>query len=350
MMMQNMKQFNGGTLLRRDVWARSDHNRLGMNYRAQAGALPWAGDIWDIHTHLQTMEGARVYFEVARLYGVTKTWTMSPLSIIDELQSTYAERVAFIAVPDFMNFKKNPQVFTSGWLKDIETYAAKGVKICKFWCAPRGRDLHPALLIDSAIRKEAMALAASLGMMFMMHIGDPDTWFATHYKDSRRYGTKRDQYVPLERLLDQHGDTPLIAAHLGGTPENLDFLQGLLDRHPNLYLDSSATKWMVRELSKQPERFKAFLEANPGRVCFGSDIVANDENLDFDLYASRYWALREMFETGYRGASPIADPDLHLIDPSVATNASPMLCGMKLEPSTLGGLYQYAAANLTGLD
>ena len=34
-----------------------------------------------------------------------------------------------------------------------------------------------------------------------------------------------------------------------------------------------------------------------------------------DLYASRYWALRHLFESRYDGPSPIADPDLAMVDP-----------------------------------
>ncbi len=55
--------------------------------------------------------------------------------------------------------------------------------------------------------------------------------------------------------------SPFIAAHLGGWPENLNFLDGLLSRHDNLYLDTSATKWMVRTLSQQePKDVLAFFD------------------------------------------------------------------------------------------
>ncbi|HRI41291.1 MAG TPA: hypothetical protein PLW54_06390, partial [Bacteroidia bacterium] len=81
----------------------------------------------------------------------------------------------------------------------------------------------------------------------MVHIADPDTWFATRYSDARRYGTKREQYQGLERMLDRFTN-PWIAAHMGGWPEDLGFLDGMLARHPNLHIDTSATKWVVRAL------------------------------------------------------------------------------------------------------
>ncbi len=282
-------------------------NRLGLDYRHEAALFPWHGPIWDVHTHLQDIESARLYFEVAALYGIQKTWSMSPLEQVDALKAEFGPRIEFIAVPNYAR-RNDPQTFSTDWLDRIAKFAAKGCKVCKFWAAPRGRDWSPHLLLDAPIRLEAMRLAKSLGMMFMAHVGDPDTWFATMYKDHRKYGTKAQQYEPLERLLSEHGDVPWIAAHMGGDPEHLDHLQSMLDRHANLYLDCSATKWMVRELSKQPAAFADFCRRNHGRVLFGSDIVANKADMSFDLYASRYWALRKLLETNYDGPSPIVDP------------------------------------------
>ena len=109
----------------------------------------------------------------------------------------------------------------------------------------------------------------------------------------------------------------------------------------------------MRELSKRPARFKAFCEANPGRVLFGTDIVANehmDNSIGFDLFASRFWALRTVMETTYDGPSPIVDPDLHKIDPSVSKYATAHLRGAALEPDTLRDVYYNAAAKVFGLD
>src|SRR5437762_14201185 len=101
--------------------------------------------------------------------------------------------------------------------------------------------------IVSEWRMMACGVGQSLGMMFMVRISDSETWFATKYADPARYGTKRQQYEGLERMLDRFAG-PWIAAHMGGWPEDLEFLDGMLTRHPNLNLDTSATKWVVRAL------------------------------------------------------------------------------------------------------
>ncbi|MCX5660633.1 MAG: amidohydrolase family protein [Planctomycetota bacterium] len=320
-------------------------NLLGLQYRQEASALPWRGPIWDVHAHINDVESARLFFQAADAFGIERVWSQQPYDQLDALRAEFGERIQFIAVPDY--FRRNePDTFTTNWLKRIEQFAAKGARCCKFWAAPRGRDLTPHLSLDTPIRREGMRLARSLGMMFMTHVGDPDTWFATLYRDANKYGTKPHQYEPLERLLDEFGDVPWIGAHMAGDPEHLDHLQDLLDRHANLYLDCSATKWMVRELSKHPLEFRSFVQRNPGRVLFGSDIVASKADMSFDLFASRYWALRTLLETDHDGPSPIVDPDLKMVDPSMPADSSPRLRGAKLDPASLGMLYHGAAKRL----
>ena len=62
--------------------------------------------------------------------------------------------------------------------------------------------------------------------------------------------------------------------------------------------------------------------------------------------ASRYWALRTLFETEHRGPSPIVDPDLHKVDPSVPEDATPPLHGCGLSGADLKMLYHDAAEAL----
>ena len=151
---------------------------------------------------------------------------------------------------------------------------------------------------------------------------------------------------------------------MAGSPEDLSFLGELLDRQKKLVIDTSATKWIIRELSKQPtEKLTAFLNKYEGRVVFGSDIVTHDDHLApsdpdnpafgnqlassedeaFDLYASRYWALRTMYETHYRGESNIADPDLKMCDPEKYDDMSaPALHGHAIDQDALKVLYRGA--------
>src|SRR5437868_1584092 len=81
--------------------------------------------------------------------------------------------------------------------------------------APRGRERR--LFVDAPWRQEAARRARAAGVrVIMVHVGDPDTWFRTVYADSKKYGTKPEQYVGLERMLQLFPGLTWIGAHMGG--------------------------------------------------------------------------------------------------------------------------------------
>lgn len=319
----------------------NDANRLGLDYRYEASMLPFKAPIIDAHIHLWGLQAARDYFRVADWFGVTQAWSQTPLKDVPAIKAQFGDRVHFVAVPDYAQ-KDDPATFTTRWFDDIEKFIELGARMIKFWSAPRGRDIHPSLPLDSPERQQAMKIAVDGGLMFMVHCADPDTWFASHYKDHRRYSTKADHHLVLERMLDKYCDVKWLAAHMAGHPEDLDHLQQLLDRHPNLYIDTSATKWMIRELSKHGKLLTDFIRHNTGRILWGTDIVASPGHFKAagdDQYASRFWAMRTLFETDYDGPSPIVDPDLSLLDPNLPRQSTATLRGIKLDPTTLQALY-----------
>ncbi len=355
--------------LQRTVHAANLH---GLDYRAEARRLGTpVRPIIDMHTHINGERATPIYKQAADLFGVRQVYSMTHLEHADVVRDVFGDSIRFIAVPNW-GATDRLKAFTTDWLDRIERYAAIGCRICKFWAAPRSRDIgrelgEPDLFaLDGPWRRRAMDVARGCGMMFMTHVADPDTWFAAKYADASRYGTKLDQYKPFERLLDEYGNVPWIAAHMAGNPEDLDFLDALLARHDNLSIDTSATKWMVREISRHPHaRLVEFLTRWRGRIMFGSDIVTTDEHLRptaspmgmghlagsaeeaFDLYASRYYAQRLMWESGWSGPSPIADPDLAMVEPErYDALSSPPLAGRALAPDLLASLYHDAAADV----
>jgi hypothetical protein len=339
-------------------------NRFGLNYFEESKKfkqLPFP--IIDSHAHINGREAVKIYKKAAEIYGVNLTYSMTRYEQIDDAREIMGDKIRFITMPAFTEEEKYYED-VSGYMKYIEKFYAKGSRILKFWAAPRGRDIglnlnKPDLLtFDSPRRQEIMLEASKMKMVFMVHISDPDTWFQTKYKDSKKYGRKIDQYKPFEEALSKYTNS-FIAAHMGGWPEDLEFLSGLLSRHSNLYLDSSATKWVVRELSKHNrEEILDFLNKWKDRILFGSDIVTNETHVDstldannsfdlaelyeraFDLYASRYFALRTLFETDYQGESPIADPDLAMVSPDKFDEKdAPVLSGKSLPLDILQNLY-----------
>lgn len=348
-------------------------NLHDLNYSALADKFSKpARPIIDIHAHIHGEQACLIYKRAAELYSIGTTYSMTSLETIPSIRQHLGDSVRFIAMANFAGKDRHFE-FGKGYADRIKAYHAAGARIAKLWTGPRLFDgssdpysTNP-LRLDSSMRLETARVAVDLGMKLMVHVADPDTWFATKYSDSNKYGTKLQQYEALEVLLDTF-DVPVIAAHMGGYPENLNFLSDLLSRHANLFLDCSAAKWVVRELSKYPtSEVQSFFCKWQGRLLFGSDIVTADAHLTpehheseiaakasapeeaFDLYASRYWAFRTLLETDFDGPSPIADPDLHMVEPQkYSLNSSPNLRGHSLPRECLDSLY-FGAANALGL-
>lgn len=352
--------------------ALSAHNLHLLDYEREAGSLPHAktfgGRIIDVHTHIHGKEAAKIYEKVARLFGVRLTYSQTRLVEAPIVREILKDTVRFVAIPNF-SLPDKAHSFGPGYLDLIKHFRTEhDCRMIKLWNAPRtrewftGPDRDDFIQLDGKWRVAAAELAVSLGMMIKTHTADPDTWFTAKYTDREKYGVKREHYRGLEVMLKRF-PVPWIAAHMGGNPEDLDFLSGMLERHPNLYLDTSATKWVVRELSKHPrEKLLAFFDKWQNRIFFGSDIVTMDDQLApktpeqqrmspmsdlsdspelaFDLYASRYFALRSMFETSGDRPSPIADPDLKMVSPAEFQDmSSPTLRGFALPEHILRKLY-----------
>ncbi|MGE3109458.1 MAG: amidohydrolase family protein [Phycisphaerales bacterium] len=354
---------------------RTPANRFGLEYRAEAARLgPPVTSIIDFHTHIGGTASSRIFDEVRRLFGVKQVYSMTQLPGVEAVREVLGDAVRFIAFPTFSDPDRH-RAHRQGFLDAIEVFRAKyDSRILKIWNAPRLREIFPGqagvdlVEVDSEWRVKACELGERLGMMFMIHIADPDTWFRTRYSDATTFRTKPELYAGFERMLDRF-TSPWIAAHMGGWPEDLGFLDGLLTRHPNLHLDTSATKWVVRELSKHPrDEVVAFFVkwVSRGRLIFGSDVVVQEDHLRphkttaspmsdladspgaaFDLYASRYYTLRTMYETSYDGESPIADPDLMMVEPAKYDRMSaPRLQGLGLPASVLLDFYAGNAERL----
>jgi hypothetical protein len=136
-------------------------------------------------------------------------------------------------------------------------------------------------------------------------------------------------------------ELPWIGAHLGGNPEDLPRLQRLLDKYSNLYLDISATRWIVREVSARRDEAREFFIRNQDRLLLGSDQVSGDDR-GFDFLASRFWCHRKLWETAYIGPSPILDPDL-------SEDRQPILRGLALPGPVLQKIYHDNAVKVLGM-
>lgn len=310
--------------------ANADHyNRAGVDFRAPMPRPKVRGSVIDFHCHLLANRHAADWFEAADHFGFHQFVTMTPLEEVVGLQRDWGVRLHFIAVPQW-----GPNNVPADWFEDyrmrLESFYNLGSRMVKFHAAPGTMAARGKRLDDPAFRplfREAVARK----MAIMTHIGDPQTWYDAKYADARRFGTRDEHYAMWENLLHEYRGVPWVGAHMGGNPEDLPRLQHLLDHYPDLWLDCSATRWMVREISVRRDAAREFFIRNQDRLIFGTDQVSGDDR-HFDFLASRFWCHRKLWETAYIGPSPIFDPD-------VPADAQPTLRGLALPDGVLQKMY-----------
>lgn len=286
------------------------------------------GKVIDFHCHLLAKHHAPVWFECADHYGIDYFVTMCQLEEAVGLQRDWGDRLRFIAVPAWRDTSAN---WISNWVDRLQTFYNMGSRIVKFHMAPGTMNLRNYRL-DSPMLEPIFREIADRGMAIMTHMGDPELWYRGKYADTAKFGTRDDHYQMWESVLAKYPkELPWFGAHMGGNPEDLARLQRLLDAYPNLYLDCSATRWMVREISNLRDAARDFFIRNQDRIIFGSDQVSGDDR-GFDFLASRFWCHRKLWETAYIGPSPILDPDL-------SEEQQPVMHGLALPDEVLQKLY-----------
>ena len=295
-----------------------------------------AGPIVDMHTHMTEPATNSELVDAARRYGVTRIVAITPLDQGLELQARHPDEI-IVAARAFVPDRRAKRPIESRAVAMVHRAHAHQVPLIKMWFAPRIRD-RLGFLLDSPRLDALFDAIAACGMGVLVHVSDPDRWFERKY-DPAKYGSKADQYPMLETRLRQFPTIPFLAAHMGGDPEHLDHLAALLTRYPNLYLDTSATKWIVRELGRQRDAARAFFRRWAERICFGTDQVVFAEP-DPVRYAVRYWVHQMFWETDLVCESPIPDPD---------SDGTPMLRGLDLPEDVLAQIYWKNAERAFGI-
>ncbi len=335
-----------------------EYNVTGIDY-AERGHLCYAGPIIDFHAHVMvtrpgdpvnaprlndgpgaSLDQAATIFDAGAEFGVEKIVTMCPPQDIEALRDRFGDQLVF----NGMLNKKTPAETDDEAMRTLERFLELGIKLVKLWSAPRGRER--GLFIDAPWRIEAIKRARSAGVrLVMVHVADPDVWFRNVYADAAKFGTKADQYVGMERMMQLFPDMIWIGAHMSGDPEHPDHLEALLEKYPYFYIDTSATKWQVREVSPRAEAHRKLIEKYPDRFLFGSDLVTRHP-LTREHYVSRYWCQRTLWESTWTGPSPIADADFTATEVGAST---PTLRGVGLPAEVVSMVYYHNAKRLLNL-
>jgi predicted TIM-barrel fold metal-dependent hydrolase len=269
----------------------------------------YRGNRVDAHVHIRPPEQMTTLLEMADAYSVRTFVGIADLEVIAACRRALPGqihgmlRLTYDDIDDTASFRRRTLDLLH---RGIEEEGIRGVK---FWFKPEF-NARDGLYWDDPRLDHIFDVMCEHRLVALIHIADPDIWFEQHYTDVGRYLSKRDNYRQLENRMDRHTDLLVQAAHLGGDPEDLPHLDAMLDRHPNLHYDLSATKWLARELSAKPEASREFIARRADRLLWGSDlVVGRRDDMTMDDYATRYYVHSHLWEGRGEIISPIPDND-----------------------------------------
>ncbi len=304
----------------------------------------YTGPIFDAHTHIWKPEDVRKLVEIEEEFGIDAQVGIVHDPGFKEVGEKYPGRFVFakyLSMQDIAAFNLRAV------LDDISKIIDEGYSLAKMWFGPRWKDyvkdVPPDFRIDDARLEPIFSALEDNRLPLLLHVADPDTYFMNQYKDSEKYGTKEEHLKQLENLLSQHPRLKFQLAHMASQPEpnRLSRLAGWLDRFRNIVLDTASSRWMARELSKDPDASRAFMLKHSNRVLFGTDISTTGGSQDY--YSGRYEAQRILWESSDRHTPlPIPDPD-------TKDSGGTFINGLDLPESALKKLYWENAHAFYGL-
>jgi len=291
--------------------------------------------IFDAHTHGIDENGLDSLVEVEAEFGIGQA-----LLICHSLKiKNYAER-AYPGRFIYAKYFSGSSRFTEGvgpMLKEVAALKGEGYHLAKMQSAPmmRGRasaDLE-LLRMDTDEMASFFDALKDEDILLMLHLSDPDTYYATNYADQHYYSSKERDLDELEGVLSRYPNQRFQIAHFAAQPEvyRLENLARWFDSYPNFNVDTGSARWMARELGKDPRKARRFLIKYSDRLHFGTDCVAFTPERRY--YEGRHLALRLLFETRARN-EPLPFPD-----PDTAETGGTFINGLALPNSVLKRIY-----------
>ncbi|MDP1824355.1 MAG: amidohydrolase family protein [Archangium sp.] len=218
-------------------------------------------------------------------------------------------------------------------LEQAHRLGAKGVKFYKaLGLGFRNAD-ESLLAVDDPKLDALFEKAGELGMPVSIHTGDPIAfWSAPDEKNERfdeldahpgwsYFGKEAPSWEALfaayERRVARHPRTKIIGVHFGNAPELPERVAAMLDKYPNLFVDTAAR---VPELGRKPAAVRELILRYPERVLFGTDLGVGEapEDLmfgstgllpptraDADRFFSATWRFFETRDEHFAHPTPI---------------------------------------------
>jgi len=320
----------------------------------------------DVHTHFGP-EAADRALELLERHGIDVCVNLSgmyPGGGLEEQLAAAARhpgRIVVFTTPHWSLAREGPG-YGARMADDLSRAAAlgaRGLKIPKVLGLGL-RDASGARVpVDAPELDPLFERAGELGLPVAIHTGDPIAfWSPPDRKNERRAELEahpewsewgkdvpswQELHAELERRIARHPHTTFIAVHFGNAPERPELVAAMLERYPNLFIDTAAR---IPEIGRHPEVRQIFLRYQD-RILFGTDLgVGRRLTLgsggreppgddEVERFFASSWRYFESADRGFAHPTPIQGD--WTID------------GIHLPPAVLAKIYRGNAARLLRL-
>ncbi len=151
---------------------------------------------------------------------------------------------------------------------------------------------HKLIKIDDPKLDPVWERCGELGMPISIHVADPrafwlplnetnerwkelkdhkDWWFG----DTNIYPPRMELLAALNRVIARHPKTTFVCVHFANNAEDLDWVDRMLDRYPNMLADLAAR---LPELGRHdPDKVRRLFLKHQDRILFGTDFQVFDD-------------------------------------------------------------------------
>jgi predicted TIM-barrel fold metal-dependent hydrolase len=294
---------------------------------------------FDVHTHINP-DGMRRTLEIFAANGIAGGVNLSggssPGMLAYQLRSAQAAsgRMLVFANLDFQHvFEPGWVEGQVAWLGQAKEMGARGLKIFKILGLNIRDRTGARVAVDDPRLDPIFEAAGRLGLPVAIHVGDPKAFFEPtneaneryeelalnpnwSWADRTRFPTWEQLHGEFEHLVARHPNTTFIGVHFGNDPEEPARVAEMLDKYPNLYIDTAAR---VPEIGRFPaDKLREIFLAHQKRILFGTDIAVSSQNLTLGCpepypetpetvtrFYAAHWHFFETPDQGFAHPSPV---------------------------------------------
>jgi predicted TIM-barrel fold metal-dependent hydrolase len=250
--------------------------------------------IIDVHEHIETLEKTEILAEVNRELNIEQTALLvSPI-----------ETITLNGNESFTHYRENADEI----LKIAEEFPGEFLP----FCTVSPLDADALEYIKSCIERGGKGIKLYNGHsyyygVFNMPLDSPRMMPVYSYAERNKipvlYHVNIDNYGDeLENVLRKYPDLVMDIPHFMVSSMNLEKVERLFDKYPNLYTDISfgSPEYLAagfRRISNDTQKYIDFISKYPGRILFGTDMVITEtESKDHDFIKSTIQCYKDILE------------------------------------------------------